>query len=385
MIVTHLKLKNWRNFREVDVSLHERTYLLGANASGKSNLLDVFRFLRDVSKPHGGGLQKAIHDRGGVQKLRCLHARKDTEVRIELELMDGADEKDPIWRYVLGFKPEGKGAQRTLISVEQVWANGKSVLSRPNAEDKRDPMRLTQTALEQIQANASFRDLADFFGATTYLHLVPQLLKYGELIGGQRLEDDPFGQGFLERVAKTTTKVRDARLKKIGQALALAVPQFQELRFVADKVNGRPHLEAMYAHYRPNAGWQREEQFSDGTLRLLGLLWVLLEGDSLLLLEEPELSLNDAIVREIPRMLQRIQRDRKRKARQVLISTHSEALLSNPGIDGRGVLLLEPGHEGTKVRQIDSAEAASLQSGFSVAEVVLPKTRPQIAEQLGLW
>lgn len=385
MIVTHLKLKNWRNFREVDVDLHERTYLLGANASGKSNLLDVFRFLRDVSKPHGGGLQKAILDRGGVQKLRCLHARKDTEVRIEVELVESAEDTVPIWRYVLGFKPEGKGAQRTLISVEQVYSNGRAVLARPDDKDKKDPMRLTQTALEQIQANATFRDLADFFGETTYLHLVPQLLKYGEMIGGQRLEDDPFGQGFLERVAKTTSKVRDARLKKIGQALALAVPQFQELRFVPDKINGRPHLEAMYAHYRPNAGWQREEQFSDGTLRLLGLLWVLLEGDSLLLLEEPELSLNDAIVREIPRMLQRIQRDRKRRGRQVLVSTHSEALLSNPGIDGRGVLLLEPGHEGTKVRQIDEAETASLRSGFSVAEVVLPKTRPQIAEQLGLW
>lgn len=96
---------------------------------------------------------------------------------------------------------------------------------------------------------------------------------------------------------KNTRKTRDSRLKKIGAALELAVPQFKELRFAPDKINGRPHLEAKYSHYRPNAGWQREEQFSDGTLRLLALLWVLLEGDSLLLLEEPELSLNDAIVR----------------------------------------------------------------------------------------
>ena len=49
MFVTRLVLKNWRNFRDVNVSLRESTYLLGANASGKSNLLDVFRFLRDIS------------------------------------------------------------------------------------------------------------------------------------------------------------------------------------------------------------------------------------------------------------------------------------------------------------------------------------------------
>ena len=165
---------------------------------------------------------------------------------------------------------------------------------------------------------------------------------------------------------------------------SLAVPQFRQLRYTPDKINGRPHLEAMYSHYRPNAGWQREDQFSDGTLRLLGLLWVLLEGDSLLLLEEPELSLNDGIVREIPLLIQRIQRDRKRR-RQTLISTHSEALLSNSGIDGRGVLLLEPVAEGTKVRSINSAEMLALRSGLSVAEVVLPKTRPSTIDKLGQW
>lgn len=383
MIVTHLILKNWRNFRNVDIPLRERTYLLGANAAGKSNLLDVFRFLRDICKPQGGGLQKAIHDRGGVQKLRCLHARRDPEVRIEIHLSDSADDTEPLWRYILGFKPEGKGAQRTLISIEQVWQKEKLVLDRPNKGDIEDTMRLTQTALEQIQVNAKFRELAVFFGETTYLHLVPQLLKYAEQLGGQRLEDDPFGQGFLERIALTPAKTRDARLKKIESALTIAVPQFKELRFAPDKIKGHPHLEARYSHYRPNAGWQREEQFSDGTLRLLGLLWVLLEGDSLLLLEEPELSLNDSIVREIPRLLQRALRGKKQ--RQVLISTHSEALLSNPGIDGRGVLLLEPELEGTRVRGIDDKESFALENGLSVAEVVLPKTHPNLSEQMSLW
>ncbi|MDR3620522.1 MAG: AAA family ATPase [Paludisphaera borealis] len=242
---------------------------------------------------------------------------------------------------------------------------------------------MTQTALEQIQVNAEFRELATFFGETTYLHIVPQLLKYGDSIGGQRLDDDPFGQGFLERVAKTTARTRDARLKKIQAALAAAVPLFKELRFVQDGTNGRPHLEALYSHHRPKAGWQREEQFSDGTLRLIGLLWSLLEGDSLLLLEEPELSLNDAIVREIPYLMQRVLRGKKE--RQVLISTHSGVLLSNPGIDARGVLLLEPGQEGSTVRGIDEAEEFSLEHGFSVAEAVLPKTRPEKSEQLRLW
>lgn len=382
MQITHLSLKNWRNFQKVDVHLGPRTYLLGPNASGKSNFMDALRFLRDICKPTGGGLQKAVKDRGGIVSLRCLHARKDTEVRIEVEMSDGVESDGSTWRYILGFKPEGKGAQRILISKEEVWYGRKRLLMRPDPADEKDPVRLTQTNLEQIQANVEFRPVAEFFGSITYMHLVPQLLKYGDKIGGQRLDEDPFGQGFLERIAKTPQKTRDARLKKINQALSAAVPHFSALRFLPDEATGRPHLEAFYEHYRPRAGWQREEYFSDGTLRLVGLLWSLLEGDSLLLLEEPELSLHLAVVEQIPVLIDRVLRANRNK-RQVVISTHSEAMLDNPGIDANGIVILEPGHEGTTARTINAEEAAALSSGLTVADVVLPQTRPKGIEQLG--
>lgn len=384
MLVTRLILKNWRNFREADVPIRDQTYLIGPNESGKSNLLDVFRFLRDVSKPAGGGLQEAVADRGGITNVRSLHARSDPEVRIEVHLSESADDATPEWRYVVAFKSERKGAQRLFVSSEQVWHRDQNILKRPGPDDNTDPARLTQTHLEQIQTNTAFRDLSEFFGEITYFHLVPQFLKFGDRIGGNLLENDPFGQGLLERIAKCVKKTRDARIKKIEKLLALAVPKFKHLQFAQDENTGRPHLEALYEHHRQNAGWQREEQFSDGTLRLIGLLWTLMDGESLLLLEEPELSLHNAIVEQIPRIIQYVQRSAKRR-RQIVISSHSEALLSNPGIDGRGVLVLEPGAEGTQVRTLDASESSSLRAGLSIAEVVLPKTRPQAVEQLGLW
>jgi predicted ATPase len=382
MLITNIKLKNWRNFRALNVPLRDVSYVLGPNAVGKSNLLDVFRFLRDISKPKGGGLQAAVTDRGGISKVRCLHARQDTEVLIDVELSHSADAK-ATWRYLIAFKPEGKGAQRLMVSREEVWRDGEQFLCRPDQNDHADEMLRTQTHLEQIQTNTKFRELVDFFSQITYLHLVPQLLKFGDKIGGRRLEDDPFGQGFLERIAKTPEKTRVSRLDKISKALSMAVPQFQGLRLVNDHM-GHPHLEALYAHHRPNAGWQSEEHFSDGTLRLLGLLWVLLDGNSMLLLEEPEISLNDAIVKEIPFILERIQRGKKKK-RQIVLTTHSEALLSNPGIDGRGVVVLEAGAQGTVGRSLLMNEAQALEAGLSVAEVVLPKTHPENVSQLGSW
>jgi hypothetical protein len=60
-------------------------------------------------------------------------------------------------------------------------------------------------------------------------------------------------------------------------------------------------------------------------------------------------------------------------------------MLGNPGIDGRGVLVLEPSSEGTHIRILDEGESSGLKAGLSIAEVVLPKTRPVAVEQLGLW
>lgn len=382
MLVTHLTAKNWRNFRRIDVSLRERQFLVGPNASGKSNFLDIFRFLRDIAKPEGGGLQKALKDRSGVSKVRSLSARKDPEIGVEIRLTENGSGGSS-WRYALGVRQGERGRRLPFVSYERVWRGEKQVLDRPNEADERDPQRLTQTYLEQIGSNADFRDVAEFLQSITYLHLVPQLLRYADQIQGRIIEDDPFGQGFLERVAKTAEKTRKSRLRVIEEALKIAVPQLQQLQFTRDADTGRPHLQALYSHWRPNAGWQREDQFSDGTLRLIGLLWALLEGDSLLLLEEPELSLNAGIVAQLAPLIHRVQRVRRR---QVIISTHSDALLNERGIDGREVLMLTPEPEGTEVVVASDVEEvrALLEAGFSAGEAVLPRTKPPQTTQLAL-
>ena len=103
----------------------------------------------------------------------------------------------------------------------------------------------------------------------------------------------------------------------------------------------------------------------------------------MLLLEEPELSLNDGIVSQIPLLISGIQRKAKHR-RQVIISTHSEALLNNEGIDGREVIRLEPTENGTEVLLPSEEENVALKAGLTPAEVMLSKARPEKVEQLSL-
>lgn len=381
MLVSHLMVRNWRNFRSIDVDLGARVFLVGPNASGKSNFLDALRFLRDISK-RGGGFQEAVASRGGVSKIRCLAARRYPHVEIDVTLSNGMS-GGADWRYALGF--QGRGADKAEITYERVWRAGEKILERPDEQDRSDPPLLTQTHLEQMNANAQFREIASFLESVLYLHLVPQLVRHPREYSGPGIPGDPFGRSFLERIAATSDRTRRARLKAIEAGLRLAVPQLRELVYITDPSEGGvPHLEAIYEHWRPHGAKQREGEFSDGTLRLIGLLWSLLERDSLLLLEEPELSLNTGIVCRLAPLIYRMQRKRKR---QVIISTHSADLLSDKGIGPEEVLLLKPSAEGTEVTvSADDTEIRSLlEGGLNVAEATLPRTIPERVTQLELF
>lgn len=378
MRFTALKLQNWRNFREVDVELHERIFVVGANASGKSNLLDVFRFLRDIAKKEGGGFQQAVGTRGGVSRLRSLHARRQPDVEIDVRMDLGGSE----WRYHLKFGQDGAG--RPVVRAERVWKGDELKLERPDSFDRSDPRRLEQTHLEQVNANKDFREIADFFAAVRYLHLVPQLIRHPDRYTRTSDSHDPFGSDFLEQLArmqKERKRTFESRLRRINEALRVAVPQLQELRLERDPATGRPHLQGRYKHWRPKAGWQSEDQFSDGTLRLLGLLWSILDGKGPLLLEEPELSLHEGVVRYVPGVISGATR---KSRRQVFISTHSTALLSEESIGLGEVLVLRPTKEDTEVTTANKLEdvRALLEGGLTVGEAVLPRVAPAKAQQL---
>lgn len=369
-------LSNWKNFASIDVAIPDRLFLVGPNASGKSNFLDAFRFLRDLASS-GGGFQQAVARRGGVSAIRCLAARRYPDIEVSVGLKEEPDGNS--WGYEVAFNQDQK--RRPLLKKERVSRDRETILDRPNPDDRADPERLTQTFLEQVNVNREFRDIASFFSSIRYLHIVPQLVREPDRSVGRA--NDPFGGDFLEQVAKTPEKTQKAHLRRIQEALRVAVPQLKEIELWRD-ARGTPHLRGKYEHWRPQGAWQTEEQFSDGTLRLMGLLWAILEKGGSLLLEEPELSLHSEVVRFLPQMMARVQR---RTGRQIFVSTHSPELLRDDGIGLDEVLLLIPGREGTDVKTAASQQDIRdlLEGGLSLAEAVIPKTNPQNAKQLSLF
>jgi predicted ATPase len=383
MRITRLKLENWRNFRVVDIDLRQRAFFVGPNASGKSNLLDAVRFLRDLSASTNGGLQTAVATRKGVAAVRCLAARRASDIQLLAEI---GDDDGPRWRYDLAFTGEARtGPRVTRERVVRLAPEGETtVLDRPAPEDRDDPERLTETHLEQTGANREFREIAEFLRSIRYLHAVPQIIR--DPARQPDDPDDPFGGHLLTQINAAPKKDREARLNRVRQVLRIAAPQLSELQLDPDE-SGAPHLKAKYLHWRPQGAWQREDQFSDGTLRLIGLIWSLAEKGGPLLLEEPELSLHAAVVAQLASVIRRASRRGKNVSRQTLVTTHSHDLLSDPGVGLDEVFVLRPGKEGTEVLSPGAMPdiRAMLEGDIPLSEAIMPLSRPEGVEQLPLF
>ena len=367
---TRLRLRNWKNFLNVNVPLQDRVFLIGPNASGKSNFLDVFRFLRDIAHEEGG-FQRAVNERGGVSKIRSLWARRSPDVLIEVDI---GDEHIPTrWRYRLVFSQTPQ--RRPVVKEEAVFREEEELFHRTEEEPE---IERTQTFLEQVSKNRDFLQLVEFLQSIHYQHIVPQLVRQKEQYRYYGSGPDPYGFDFLAQISDTPKKDRERRLKAIHRILLQVIPGLESIEFYLDE-RGVPHLRAKFRNWRPQGTWQDEHDLSDGTLRLMGFLWSLLDRKTpVLLLEEPELSLHAYVVSRLPYLLAEAQR---RAPKQIIISTHAVEMFRDKGardVSLQEILLLIPVKEGTEVKIAEDFEEIRhlAESGFSPADAIEDITAP---------
>jgi predicted ATPase len=344
MRIRRLKLENWRNFRRVDVSLPHRVFLAGPNATGKTNFLDAFRFLRDIS---AAGFLKAVEARGGVSRIRCFSARHPADVQIDVNLnTDETSGSSGDWRYQLTFSLDK--SEEPVIMSEKVWQGTDLLLERPTSDDARDRVRLVQTALEQTAANEKFRIVSTLFKEIACADPATFLIRNPQYDAGTLTDKDITGTSFIRDVVQAPERSRIYRLHSIQTALKDIVPHLHELDVVEDD-RGQHHMIGRYKHWRLHDAQLSASHFSDGTLRLITLMWYLQDGENPLLLEEPERALHPGLTRKLAPLLQRLQKRRGKDPRQVIMTTHSPALLSDTRILPEEILLFVPGQETTEI------------------------------------
>ncbi|MHA1439893.1 MAG: AAA family ATPase [Promethearchaeota archaeon] len=82
MRIKRIKVKNYRSFKNLDISLEDFNVIVGANASGKSNFISIFNFFKNLVEY---GLNDAISLVGGIEYLRNVYLPSTNTVSIEFE------------------------------------------------------------------------------------------------------------------------------------------------------------------------------------------------------------------------------------------------------------------------------------------------------------
>ena len=85
-----IHLRNWRNFLSVDVPLQWRAFLVGPNASGKSNFLDVIRFLADI-------VTVGVDFKMPFSTTMNSEGKKNPRVGLAVLILDGKTGLAPFW------------------------------------------------------------------------------------------------------------------------------------------------------------------------------------------------------------------------------------------------------------------------------------------------
>ena len=73
-MITKLRLQNWKSFEDSTLYIDSLSILIGTNASGKSNVLDAFAFLRAIGD--GKRLVDAIQAVGGGEEWSVRRGEK---------------------------------------------------------------------------------------------------------------------------------------------------------------------------------------------------------------------------------------------------------------------------------------------------------------------
>lgn len=81
IIIKELEVSNFRSFKDLKIQLRNFNVLIGANAAGKSNFIEILKFLRAISQH---GLKNAMSMQGGIKYARNVEISSNTELGIRV-------------------------------------------------------------------------------------------------------------------------------------------------------------------------------------------------------------------------------------------------------------------------------------------------------------
>ncbi len=361
-------LQNYKSIGHCDVRLHPLTWLVGGNGAGKSNFLDALQLVSDALN---GSLDNALNERGGINEVRRRSRGHPTHfgIRLEFHLPDG---REGHFAFRIGaLKNGGYEVQNEECIIGGIGRGPAYQVERGTLKHSSEPtfpaITSDRLALVAVSGTAAFRPVFDALASMRFYNLNPRLMRDLQTPqDGKLLKEE--GENIASVIGHLQ-RVGDGQLDAIQEYLRIVVPMIHGVQ--RKQISSKETLE-----FRQDVGdstpWRFEAQnMSDGTLRALGVLTALFQGNrdfapSLVGIEEPETALHPAASAALREALTRASRQT-----QIIVTSHSPDLLDDTSIPADTVLAVVADQGNTHIASLDEASRDSMQKHlFSAGELL---------------
>lgn len=359
MKLTEIELKGFRsisNREEQRIPLGDVTVLLGANGSGRSNLVSFFRMLNYMTT---GGLQEFV-GKYGVHQLLYFGQKVTESLFFRLHFAsDGADDTYEV-------KLSHGLPDRLFISGEKVMYHKKGERSPleyflesggPESGLREDPRQTSKVVFNLLSGIRlyHFHDTSDS----------AKIKDRGYVDDARYLRHDAGNLAAFLKMLKEH-KVYRRYYERIVRHIRRVLPQFGN--FSLDPLPGNDlYVRLNWTDAHGSDYLFGPDQISDGSLRFMALTTLLLQPPGLLprfiVLDEPELGLHPAAIAELASMVRAVATHT-----QVLLATQSTRLVDEFSTDDLVVVEYDREH-GSVFQKLDAERLSLWLERYSLSEL----------------
>ena len=361
-MITSISLVDFKNFENELLSVGPLSVIVGANASGKSNIRDAFRFLHAIGRGYtlaeiiggkygAGGQTEWEPIRGAPNELGRL--RQTDGYYGFLVSVDVKNDQQTI-SYSIGVRSDADDFGGFRLAQESLSEGGTSIYtSHPDASDPvqaqddaahlllrmgkvgdqrkygdRVAVRPNQPALTQIGEHGRVRRahkeiveyVIDVLGNMRFLDLVPDRMRHPAFPGQTVLGDGGENLPTVLRTLCADSRRKDDFLAWTRELTPMDVKDFY---FHADPVTGLVQLAMVEAGGNKVSAYS----MSDGTLRFLAMLAALLSDNPAMLYFFEEID-NGIHPSRLRLLIELLETRTEKGPMQVVTTSHSPDLLS---------------------------------------------------------
>jgi predicted ATPase len=376
MPIKRIHVENFKSFSAIDVALSRFNVVIGSNAAGKSNFINVFRFLRDIARH---GVVNAIAMQGGADYIRNtrIENERDLVVQVTYEPDNAEDAMDRTgkggsvlevrscessYEFALHFNAPGDGfsivRDRILIGCEfSSCGNGhnrkekKQLIGRGSIQVSSEKGEVQYTVDIPAGCNLTENDVIPlffrgkrlpertllletfygyplprfekFFDRIAIYDIDPKLPKKGTVITGKRELDE--NAGNLALVVKAILDNPEKK-RKFSNLLRDVLPFVED--FSVQKFMDISLILTMRERFAKSRDLPASS-LSDGTIAIFATIIALyFEKRPFIIIEEPVSHIHPFLIARLMRMMKEAS-----EKKQVMVTTHSTEVVRHAALD----------------------------------------------------